>query len=352
MRPLLVALATSICISAPALAEEPFQNVIVAPATMDRFADRIEALGTSFSNESVIIAANVTDKVTEILFEDGQQVKKGDLLVAMRRDEQKAALAAAEAVLAERKTAYERARTLESRQYTTTAQLQERQAALFEAEALRDAAKARLDDREIRAPFNGVVGLRNISIGALVTPGERITTLDDLDTIKLDFTVPAVYLASIQPGLEIIARTTALPGREFRGEMSSVSSRVDPVTRSVTARALIDNKDHALRPGLLMTVQLMTNPRMTIVIPEEALVPSGTDNFVFVVKGERAERREVKIGVRRSGEVEILAGLAEGDLIVTHGTMRLRDGQKVKVIEEQRQGHAIGHLIDGTTAIQ
>jgi membrane fusion protein (multidrug efflux system) len=352
MRPLLVALATSICLSAPALADELSQNVIVATATMDRFVDRIEALGTTHSNESVVIAANVTDKVTEILFEDGQRVKKGDLLVAMRRDEQKAALAAAEAVLAERRTAYERARALESRQYTTTAQLQERQAALFEAEALRDAAKARLEDREIRAPFDGVVGLRNISIGALVTPGERITTLDDLDTIKLDFTVPAVYLAAIQPGLEIIARTTALPGREFRGEMSSVSSRVDPVTRSVTARALIDNKDHALRPGLLMTVQLMTNTRMAIVIPEEALVPSGTDNFVFVIENERAERREVKIGARRPGEVEILAGLSEGERVVTHGTMRLRDGQKVKVIEEQRQGHAIGHLIGGTTAIQ
>jgi membrane fusion protein (multidrug efflux system) len=352
MRPLLVALAASICISVPALAEEQSQNVIVAPATMDRFVDRIEALGTTYSNESVIIAANVTDKVTQIMFEDGQRVEKGDLLVAMRRDEQRAALAAAEAVLAERKTSYERARALESRQYTTTAQLQERQAALFEAEALRDAAKARLDDREIRAPFNGIVGLRSISIGALVTPGERITTLDDLDTIKLDFTVPAVYLTELRPGLAITGRTTALPGREFRGEMSSVSSRVDPATRSVTARALIDNKDHALRPGLLMTLQLMTNPRMVIVIPEEALVPSGVDNFAFVVDDNKAERRQVKIGARRPGEVEILAGLAEGDLVVTHGTMRLRDGQKVKVIEEQRQGHAIGHLSDGITAIQ
>ena len=95
-----------------------------------------------------------------------------------------------------------------------------------------------------------------------------------------------------------------------------------------------------------------TNTRMAIVIPEEALVPSGTDNFVFVIENERAERREVKIGARRPGEAEILAGLSEGERVVTHGTMRLRDGQKVKVIEEQRQGHAIGHLIGGTTAIQ
>lgn len=352
MRPFLVAVAASICISATALAEEQSQNVIVAPAAMDRFVDRIEALGTTFSNESVIITANVTDKVTQILFEDGQRVEQGDLLVSMRRDEQKAALAAADAVLAERKTAYDRAKALERRQFTTTAQLEEREAALFEAEALRDGARARLADREIRAPFSGVVGLRRISVGALVTPGDRITTLDDLDTIKLDFTVPATHLSAMQPGLEITARTTALPDREFRGEIRSVSTHIDPVTRSITARAMIDNKDHTLKPGLLMTVQLMKNPRPAIVIPEEALVPSGVDNFVFVVNTETAERRAVQTGARRPGEVEILSGLAEGDLVVTHGTMRLRDGQKVKIIKEQRQGHAIGHLIDGTTAIQ
>ncbi|MEQ8326148.1 efflux RND transporter periplasmic adaptor subunit [Parvibaculum sp.] len=352
MHRLVLALAASICFSAPAWAQGESQNVIVARAVADRFVDPVEALGTTFSNESVVITASVSDKVTEILFEDGQTVEEDALLVALRRDEQRAALAAAEAVLAERRTAYQRAKELESRQYTTTAQLEERLSALREAEANRDGAAARLADREIRAPFEGVVGLRNISVGTLVTPGDTITTLDDLDPIKLDFTVPAAYLSTIRPGLEIVATTTALPDIEFRGEVHSVSTQVDRITRSITARALIGNPDHALKPGLLMTVQLLKNPRSAIVIPEEALVPVGETNSVFLIEGDTAIRREVEIGARRPGDVEILSGLQEGDLVVTHGTMRLRDGQSVNIVKEQKAGRTIGRLIDETSTVR
>ena len=352
MRLPVLVLAASIGFSATAWAQEKPQNVIVARAITDRFVDRVEALGTTFSNESVVITASVSDKITEILFEDGQIVEEDALLVVLRRDEQRAALAASEAVLAERRTAYQRAKELESRQYTATAQLEERLAALREAEANRDGAAARLADREIRAPFEGVVGLRNISVGTLVTPGDTITTLDDLDPIKLDFTVPAAYLSTIRPGLETVATTTALPDLEFRGKVHSVSTQVDRVTRSITARALIDNPDHALKPGLLMTVQLLKNPRNAIVIPEEALVPLGETNFVFIVEGDTATRREVKTGARRPGDVEILSGIQEGDLVVTHGTMRLRDGQTVNIVEEQKTGRTIGRLIDETSTVR
>lgn len=352
MRRLLAVLFASAALCAPVFAEEAPQNVVVAPAVSDRFVDRVEALGTTFANESVAITANVSDKIAEIHFDDGQQVEKDQLLVALQRDEQRAALAAAEAVLSERRTAYERARELEKRQYTPTAQLEERQAALREAEANRDAAASRLADREIRAPFEGVVGLRTISVGMLVTPGDIITTLDDLDPIKLDFTVPAAYLSTIRPGLEIIATTTALPDRTFHGEIRSVSTQVDRVTRSITARALIENKDHVLKPGLLMVLQLLKNPREATVIPEEALVPSGTRNFVFVVGGDVAARREVTTGARRPGEVEILSGLTPGERVVTHGTMRLRDGQKVSIVREETGERALGRVLDETTTVR
>ncbi|ABS61799.1 efflux transporter, RND family, MFP subunit [Parvibaculum lavamentivorans DS-1] len=353
MRRLFLVFIASAVLSASAFAEEaPPQNVVIAAAIADRFVDRVEALGTTFANESVTITANISDKIAEIHFDDGQQVEEGQLLVALQRDEQRAALAAAEAVLAERRTAYNRARQLESRQYTATAQLEERQAALREAEANRDAAASRLADREIHAPFEGVVGLRNISVGTLVTPGTTITTLDDLDPIKLDFTVPAAYLSTIRPGLEIAATTSALPDRIFRGEVRSVSTQVDRVSRSITARALVDNKDQVLKPGLLMVVELMKNPREAVVIPEEALVPSGTQNFVFVVAGDVAARREVRTGARRPGEVEILSGLAAGERVVTHGTMRLRDGQKVNVIREEARERALGRVHDETTTVR
>ena len=328
------------------------QNVIVAPAVIDRFVDQVEALGTTFANESVTITANVSDKVEEILFDDGQQVERDQVLVLLRRDEQRAALEAAEAILAERRTAYNRASELERRQYTATAQLEERRAALRQAEAERDGAKARLDDREIRAPFEGVVGLRNISPGTLVTPGSVITTLDDLDPIKLDFTVPAAYLANIRPGLEIRATTTALPGREFGGAVRSVATQVDRVTRSITARAFIANEDHGLKPGLLMTVRLQKNPRDAIVIPEEALVPSGTQTFVFVIDrtNNKAERREIETGGRRPGAVEVVSGLERGELVVTHGTMQVRDGMTVNIVKEETPEQTLGRL--GTTVVQ
>ncbi|MEX0839944.1 MAG: efflux RND transporter periplasmic adaptor subunit [Parvibaculum sp.] len=335
-----------------ARAQEKAQNVIVAPAVFDRFVDQVEALGTTFANESVTITANVSDKVDEILFNDGQQVEKDQVLVLLRREEQRAALEAAEAILSERLTAYNRARELESRQYTTTAQLDERRAALREAEANRDGARARFDDREIRAPFEGVVGLRNISPGTLVTPGSVITSLDDLDPIKLDFTVPAAYLANIQPGLEIRATTTALPDKEFRGTVRSVATQVDRVTRSITARAFIPNEDHALKPGLLMTIRLLKNPRDSIVIPEEALVPSGTQNFVFVIDrtSNKAARREIETGGRRPGAVEVVSGLERGELVVTHGTMQVRDGQTVNIVKEETPEQTLGRL--GATVVR
>lgn len=348
----LAALIAGVGLSGAHAQEGAVQNVIVAPAIIDRFVDQVEALGTTFANESVTITANVSDKVVEILFDDGQQVEQDQVLVLLRRDEQRAELEAAEAILAERRTAYNRASELERRQYTATAQLEERRAALRQAEANRDGAKARLDDREIRAPFEGVVGLRNISPGTLVTPGSVITSLDDLDPIKLDFTVPAAYLANIQPGLAIVATTTALPGKEFRGTVRSVATQVDRVTRSITARAFIANEDHALKPGLLMTVRLLKNPRDSIMIPEEALVPSGTQNFVFVIDraSNKAERREIETGGRRPGAVEVVSGLERGELVVTHGTMQVRDGQTVNIVKEETPEQTLGRL--GTTVVQ
>ncbi|NIJ40720.1 membrane fusion protein (multidrug efflux system) [Parvibaculum indicum] len=332
----------------PAAAAEQRPPVAVATATLQRFVDRVEAIGTTRSNETVDITSNVTEKVVEIGFDDGDRVKEGQLLVGLERAEEEAAVRAADARRVEAETAYDRARKLESRQYATTASLDERRSALEEATANLEAARSRLADRQIRAPFDGVVGLRNISPGALVTPGTVITTLDDLDPIKLDFSVPATHISELVAGLEIEATSEALGGETFRGEISSVSPRVDPATRSTMARAVLPNPDLRIKPGLLMTVELMKRPRQGVVVPEEALLPEGEKNFVFVVHRARdneVERREVKIGGRRPGQVEILQGLDAGDLLVTHGAMRLRNGDHVRVLGETKPGQSIRELI-------
>lgn len=324
------------------------QPVVVAEARLDDFVDRVQALGTTRANETVDITANVADKVTGIHFEDGQVVAAGDVLVTLQSEETAASLKAAEAVLAERRLAFERAQKLESRQFTSTATLEERRAALRQAEADIQVMKARLAERVIRAPFGGVIGLRNISLGALVKPGDLIATLDDLSVMKVDFAVPAIYLGTLYPGLPIAATTRVFDERTFQGEIKSLASRVDPVTRSVMARAVVPNPDGMLKPGLLMTVDLLKNPRRAIVIPEEALVPLGRQSFVLLVDesdGNKVVRREVKLGARRPGEVEILEGLAEGDKVVTRGTLQVRPGQSVKVIAVEKAGDSLRDLL-------
>lgn len=324
------------------------QPVIVALARMAEFVDRVEALGTTRANETVRISSNVTEKVVEIRFDSGQTVSAGQVLVVLQKAEEEAELAAAEAVLAERRLAFERAEKLETRKFTATAQLDVRRAALREAEADIEAIKSRIADRVLRAPFGGIVGLRNISVGALVEPGDLITTVDDLSLIKVDFTVPTTYLATLRQGLPIVAKARAFGDRSFEGEIASIGTQVDPVTRSVVARAILSNDDGLLRPGLLMTIELLKNPRRGIVVPEEALVPRGRRNYVYVVDEDQDNtvvRREVEIGARRPGEVEIVTGLEEGEKVISRGAMQVRPGQKVVIKSVEEGGEPLQDLL-------
>jgi membrane fusion protein (multidrug efflux system) len=197
-------------------------------------------------------------------------------------------------------------------------------------EARLSAARARLEDTVIRAPFSGRVGLRKISVGSLISPGASIATLDDTSTIKLDFSVPENVVASLRSGLMVTARSNAYPSRIFQGQVASVDSRVDPTSRSVAVRALVPNNDGALRPGMFLTVELESERRSALVIPEEALVPEQSRQFVFVVRDGVANKREVSIGARQPGSVEVIAGLTAKDRVIVEGTIKARDGGPVK----------------------
>lgn len=333
-------------------ADVPLTKVIVARALERDVVDRVAALGTTRANESVEVTASVTEKIAELRFKDGQTVEKGQVLVVLERAEAKAALAAAEAILSERRAAYNRAKQLEKQQFTTTAQLDERLAAMREAEANVLMARARLAYREIVAPFGGMVGLRNVSVGKLVEPGTVIATIDDLSVIKVDFSVPALYLSILRSGLKIVGTSPSFEGRTFEGEVSSVDTRVDPVTRSIKARGIIPNPDGTLRPGLLITIDLMKNPRRAVVIPEEALVAQGDRNDVLVVDEKaqnKVEKRTVEVGTRMAGSVEIVNGLKAGELVIIHGTMRVRPGQRVEITEKQSDNQPLGELLKSGT---
>lgn len=321
--------------AAAVVAAPPPPQVVVAEVRKEPFVDRVEALGTLRANEMVVLTANATELVTKIHFDDGQRVQAGDVLVEMSSDEERAQLAEARAAAEEARSQYERVRPLAAQGTAAKAQYDERRREWETAQARVAVVESRLADRTIRAPFAGVVGLRKLSVGALVRPGDPITTLDDDGVMKLEFTVPATYVDTLQPGLAIVAKARAYGSREFHGQVRSVDSRVDPVTRSIQARAEIPNPDRALRPGMLMTVVLMKNPRDALVVPESAIVSSGRKSHVFRVDadaGSRVQRREVEVGARRAGEAEIRTGLAAGELVVVHGTQRVRDGQVVQVV--------------------
>jgi membrane fusion protein (multidrug efflux system) len=310
--------------------------VVVMETKRDVFVDRVEALGTLRANETLEVTATVSEIVTFIDFDDGQRVQAGDILVEMTSREEHALIEEEKSTITEAKKQYDRVKRLADQGAISQSLYDQRRREYEAARARLRALESKLHDRLIVAPFSGIVGLRNISVGALVEPGDVVTTLDDDSVMKLDFTVPAIYLATLKKGLPILATSPAFPDRQFKGKVASIDSRIDPSTRSVVVRAIIPNRGRLLKPGLLMSVELQKNPRKILVIPEEALIPIGRENYVYVVDRSTnstvAERRKVITGGRRLGEVEILSGLESGEFVITHGSLRLQPGQLVNII--------------------
>jgi membrane fusion protein (multidrug efflux system) len=199
-----------------------------------------------------------------------------------------------------------------------------------------DTVVARLSDRLIRAPFSGVLGFRQVSPGTLIQPTTAITTLDDISTIKLDFTVPETFIGEMSPGSVVTARSASYPGRDFKGEVRTVGSRVDPITRAITVRAHVPNEDRALRPGMLLTIEVVTDERMALTVPESAVFQIQNRAYVYRVGPDMiAHEHQIQIGERRFGIVEVTDGLAEGDLVVSQGIVKLRDGARVRYAEDE-----------------
>jgi membrane fusion protein (multidrug efflux system) len=311
-------------------------GVMTQQARVEPWVDRIEALGTARANESVVLSAKVTETVARINFEDGQQVSEGAVLVELTDRAEVAALKEAQASFAEAEKQTRRLEDLVDQGTVPRSSVDQQVALRDQARARMEAIRARLSDRVITAPFAGQLGFRMVSPGALVTPGTQITTLDDIATIKLDFAIPERFFAELQPGRVIEAQTAAYPDRSFSGVVASVDSRVDPATRSVVVRAMVDNEDALLRPGMLMVVELMTPAREVLVIDEISLVQIGSEAFVYrVAVDNTAERVIVQPGRRSRGRVEIVDGLQAGDRIVSEGVVKLRPGMALTLLDGQ-----------------
>jgi membrane fusion protein (multidrug efflux system) len=318
--------------------------VEVTPVGTGRIVEITEAVGTTRALESVMITGKLTGIVDAINFQEGQTVEAGQELVRLDSAEREADLMAARAAIQtaqalrqEIMQRFERARALrqsgagtEAQVADLTLQLRTAETAIAAATARERAAAARLDDMVVRAPFSGRVGMRQVSLGALIETRTAITTLDDLSSVRLDFSVPEILLSRLRVGTMVRTRTVAYGAREFIGEVAVMDTRIDPVTRSVRLTAIVPNPEGLLRPGMFMNVSLEVAVRENaVVIPEEAIIGEGARQLVFVIANNRAERRVVEIGQRQQGRVEISEGLRPGEQIVVRGLQRVRHGLTV-----------------------
>lgn len=310
-------------------------RVVTSPVKLQLLSDEIEALGTTKAFESITVTATVSDKIEKVHFRDNQQVKAGQLLVTLTHQEEQAALDAANEDLKEQNREYRRITDLVRTKTIAASELDRLQSAVEIAKAKVAQAQAQLDDRFVRAPFDGVLGFREVSTGALISPGTAITTLDDVSPIKLDFTVPERFLPILKPGKDIYATAEAVPSERFQGKVSSVDTRIDPVSRSATVRAELDNKDGLLRPGMLLRIRLVKEAREALAVPAAAIFQIKSQHYVFVVDEDNiVEQRPVVIGLRQPGIVEVTQGLKEKEQVIIRGLLKVREGAKVEVRKE------------------
>jgi membrane fusion protein, multidrug efflux system len=307
--------------------------VETAPVTVGPIQRRLTAVGSLRSNESVTIRPEIAGRIAEFRFEEGKRVTKGQPLVILDDSVYRAQVEQVQASLELSQANYERAVDLLKRKVGTTKARDEAIAQLRADQASLELAKARLDKTVIRAPFDGVVGLRKVSVGDFVDVGKDIVNLEQIDPLKADFRVAEVYVGAVKPGQRLDLGADAFPGQKFSGEVYAIDPLIDESGRSILLRARLPNPDGRLRPGLFVRVSLVLNERDdAIQVPEQALIPQGQDQFVFKVVDGKAVLTKVEVGIRRDGMAEITDGLAPGDQVVTAGQLKIRDGTPVKPV--------------------
>ncbi len=305
--------------------------VEVAIARLQRLPEIVEAVGTTRALQSVEIVPEASGRIEEMRFNPGQQVEQGQVLVRLDDTIARADMVEARAQLTERERTVERAQQLRETNAVAAATLDQAEARLAEARAQFDRAEQRLAERTIRAPFDGVLGLAEVDIGARVNAGTVIAWLDDLSEVEIDFALPETFFSRVRVGQTVTATSAAFPGRAFTGQIDAVDSRIDPVGRSFRARARIPNPDNTLPAGMFMSLELtLSNPEV-VTIPEEALVYQAAETYVFIVEDETARRVTVRTGPRRDGMVAILDGVPPETAVVVRGLHRVRDGGAVSV---------------------
>ncbi|MEO8305603.1 MAG: efflux RND transporter periplasmic adaptor subunit [Betaproteobacteria bacterium] len=306
------------------------EAITAATASMPQ---TITAVGSLRSDESVTVRPEVAGRVTFIGFQEGQPVAKGSMLVKLDPAINAAEVQQAKANVTLAKAKYERAVDLQKQGFISGQARDEAENNLKVADAAAALAAARIAKTEIRAPFSGIIGLRSVSLGDYVKEGQDMVNLESIDPLKVDFRVPEVYLKQVQVGQTLQVTLDALPGRTYDGKVFAINPLVDAAGRAIVVRAQVRNADTAMRPGMFARVRLLTKQDVdALVLPEQALVPQGEDQYVFRVVDGKAVRTKVEVGQRRDGRVEVVRGIAPGDTIVIAGQIKIRDGTTVTTL--------------------
>lgn len=308
--------------------------VVLGQVEQREFVPQIEGLGTARAMESVLVTARVSGRIEEFFFKEGARAAANQALVRLEDDEERADLKAAQAEADQAESRNQRLSELSGKGLVSRDQVEEQNQVLKSAQARLELAKVRLGQRTVRAPFAGVLGFRQQSLGSLVQAGSPIVTLDAVETLRVEFSVSEALLGDLVPGAIVEVRAAAWPERTFKGKISALGTRVDEVTRAAPVQALLDNKDNALKPGMLLTVRAQGRPRSALFVPETAVAPENTQQFVWRVgSSDTVEKVAVTLGARLTGSVEVASGLAAGDRVVLEGQAQLRPGRPVRAVE-------------------
>jgi len=315
--------------------ERPVEAVPVVLGQVEQreFVPEIEGLGTARARESVLVTARVSGRIEEFHFKEGSRATAGQALVRLEDDEERAELKAAEAEAEQAASRNQRLTDLSAQGLVPRDQLEQQNQVLKSAQARLELARVRLAQRTVRAPFAGVLGFRQQSLGSLVQAGSPIVTLDAVDTLRVEFSVAEALLGDLAPGAIVDVRAAAWPERRFEGRISALGTRVDEVTRAAPVQALLDNRDGALKPGMLLNVRAQGRPRQALFVPEEAVAPENARQFVWRIGADdKTEKVEVTLGARLTGSVEVRQGLGAGDRVVLEGQAQLRPGRPVRAV--------------------
>ncbi|SFM52630.1 efflux RND transporter periplasmic adaptor subunit [Marinobacter pelagius] len=313
--------------------ERPASAVNTVRPERDTVRDVVKTVGNLQALNAVELTTEVSGRAIEINLAAGKKVAEGDLLLRLDDRQARADLAEIEARLADARRQLERANRLRSNNSISQSQVDELRTAVDVALAQRQAARVRLDNHRIEAPFSGVVGLSDISIGAYVTAGTAITTLDTTERMELNFSIPERFLGQVSVGQEVRGISPAYPDQPFRGELVELGTRINELSRSLPVRALIDNTDGRLRPGQFMSATLTLQQREALVIPEQAVMIRGDEQYVFVAEDGAAKRVSVELGSRMPGMVEVVSGIQPEDEVIVTGQDRLSSGDRIRVLD-------------------